>query len=444
MQIKKILILGAGRSSSVLITYLLNLSGANNWFVTVGDFSEKLAQDSIGEAQNAKAIFFDVQDQDQRELEIINTDIVISMLPPSMHILVAKDCLKFKKNLVTASYVSDEIMRLDSQAKKSGVLLLNEIGLDPGIDHMSAMKIIDDIQQQGGKLKSFKSFCGGLIHPDYDNNPWQYKFTWNPRNVVLAGQGVSQYIMNGECKSITYKRLFEETESMTVLDAGEFEGYANRDSLKYIDPYGLGDIDTIFRGTLRRKGFCKSWNMFVQLGMTDDTYIIKDASEMTCREFTNLFVPHNDKRSVEEKVCSYLNISIDSDEFNKLEWLGLFSDERYEVKNATPATILQKILENKWTLNLEDRDMVVMQHQFTYQVGDKSKKLISSLIVYGDNQRETAMAKTVGLPVAIATKLILSGDISGSGVQIPTSKGIYERVLNELSANGINFTEEIS
>ena len=440
---KKILVIGAGRSAVTLIKYLLDNSAANNWLVTVADFSIELAEKAVANHENGKAIFFNVTDEKQRKTEIGNADIVISMLPASLHITVAKDCISLVKNLVTASYVSPEIADLDEQAKQAGVLLLNEIGLDPGIDHMSAMQVIDEIKENGGDLTSFKSFCGGLVHPDYDNNPWNYKFTWNPRNVVLAGQGTAQYIKQGKYKYIPYTKLFERTEVMEVLDAGEFEGYANRDSLGYRAAYGLEDIPTLFRGTLRRKGYCKAWNMFVQLGMTDDTYKVENSENLTYREFINLFFPYNKELSVEEKFCSYLNLSQDSEEFRKIEWLGVFTDTFVALKNASPAQILQKICEEKWTLDPEDKDMIVMQHQFEYVQNGEQKKLNSSLLVFGDDPRYTSMAKTVGLPVAIAAKLILTGKIKSTGVKIPTTKDIYIPVLKELEENGINFVEEL-
>ena len=440
---KKILVIGAGRSAVTLIKYLLDNSIANNWLVTVADFSIELAEKAVANHENGKAIFFNVTDEIQRKSEIGNADIVISMLPASLHITVAKDCISLAKNLVTASYVSPEIADLDEKAKQAGVLLLNEIGLDPGIDHMSAMRVIDEIKENGGELTSFKSFCGGLVHPDYDTNPWNYKFTWNPRNVVLAGQGTAQYIKQGKYKYIPYTKLFERTEVMEVLDAGEFEGYANRDSLGYRSAYGLEDIPTLFRGTLRRKGYCKAWNMFVQLGMTDDTYKVENSENLTYRAFINLFFPYNNELSVEQKFCSYLNLSQDSEEFSKIEWLGVFTDTIVALKDASPAQILQKICEEKWTLDAEDKDMIVMQHQFEYVQNGEQKKLNSSLLVFGDDPRYTSMAKTVGLPVAIAAKLILTGKIKSTGVKIPTTKDIYIPVLKELEENGINFVEEL-
>ena len=440
---KKILVIGAGRSAVTLIKYLLDNSSANNWLVTVADFSIELAENAIGNHKNGKAIFFNVTDEKQRESEIENADIVISMLPASLHILVAKDCVRFGKDLVTASYVSLEIAELDEAAKQAGILLLNEIGLDPGIDHMSAMQVIDEIKENGGELTSFKSFCGGLVHPDYDNNPWNYKFTWNPRNVVLAGQGTAQYIENSDYKYIPYTSLFERIEHMEVLDAGEFEGYANRDSLSYRKSYGLDDIPTLFRGTLRRKGYSAAWNVFVQLGMTDDTYKLENSASITNREFINMFLPFNDALTVEEKLCKQFSLTTDSVIFQKIAWLSTFSENKIGMENASPAQILQAICEKKWTLGSEDKDMVVMQHQFEYVQNGEQKKLNSSLLVFGDDSIYTSMAKTVGLPVAIATKLILNGAIKSTGVKIPTTKDIYAPVLKELEENGINFVEEL-
>ena len=440
---KKILVIGAGRSAVTLIKYLLDNSSANNWQVKVADFSIELADQAVGNHNNGKAIFFNVTDKKQRESEIENADIVISMLPASLHITVAKDCVRLGKNLVTASYVSPEIAELDEAAKQAGILLLNEIGLDPGIDHMSAMQVIDEIKENGGELTSFKSFCGGLVHPDYDNNPWNYKFTWNPRNVVLAGQGTAQYIENGDYKYIPYTSLFERTEHMEVLDAGEFEGYANRDSLSYRKSYGLDDIPTLFRGTLRRKGYSEAWNVFVQLGMTDDTYKLENSASITNREFINMFLPFNDALTVEEKLCKQFSLTTDSVIFQKIAWLNAFSENKVGIENASPAQILQKICEEKWTLGSEEKDMIVMQHQFEYVQNGEQKKLNSSLLVFGDDPIYTSMAKTVGLPVAIATKLILSGAIKSIGVKIPTTKDIYVPVLKELEENGINFVEEL-
>ncbi len=439
---KNILVIGAGRSAVTLIKYLLDNSELNNWHVKVADFSLDLALAAVKEHKNGTPIFFNVNDEKQRFSEIKKADIVISMLPASMHIIVAIDCVKLKKNLVTASYVSKEIAKLDEKAKEAGIILLNEIGLDPGIDHMSAMQVIDTIKEKGGEVLSFKSFCGGLVHPDYDDNPWNYKFTWNPRNVVLAGQGTAQYIVNGDYKYIPYTSLFERTHEIEVLGAGKFEGYANRDSLSYRKPYGLENIPTIFRGTLRRSGYSDAWNIFVKLGMTNDTYSVKNSENITNREFVNMFLPFDETLTVEEKLCKEFNLNPSSVIFQKISWLGIFSKDKVSIRDATPAQILQAICEQKWNLEPNDKDMIVMQHQFEYILNGKCKKLNSSLLVFGDDPAYTSMSKTVGLPIAIATKLILNRHINLTGVRIPTTKEIYLPVLKELSENGINFIEE--
>ena len=439
---RKILLIGAGKSTSALIKYLKEKSNEEKLQLIIGDLSLANAEKFAGDHPNTKAIELDIFKADQRQEAIKNADIVISMLPARFHIEVAKDCVNFNKNLVTASYVSDEMQALDEEVKQKGLTFMNEIGVDPGIDHMSAMQVIDRIRAKGGKMLLFESFTGGLVAPESDTNLWNYKFTWNPRNVVLAGQGTAQYIKQGKYKYIPYAKLFERTEKMSILDAGEFEGYANRDSLSYRKAYGLEKIPTLFRGTLRRKGFCKSWNMFVQLGMTEDTYVVENTENMTYREFTNLFFPFNNKCTVEQKFCDYLNISVDSVEFKKVKWLGIFIDKKVGIIDATPAKILQKILEEKWSLEPKDKDMIVMQHQFEYLQNGELKKLNSSLLVFGEDTRYTAMAKTVGLPVAIATKLILNGAIQSTGVKIPTAKDVYVPVLVELKEHGINFVEE--
>ncbi len=439
---RKILLIGAGLSSSSLIRYLLEQSAINNWQLTVGDLSLELAQKKIGDYPNGKAICFDVNNAEQRKSEIKKADIVISMLPKHFHSIVALNCIEFKKNLVTPSYVSDDIKMLDRKARQAGVLLMNEIGVDPGLDHLSAMYNIDKIKEKGGELISFKSFTGGLIAPEFDNNPWRYKFTWNPRNVVMAGRGVAKFIENGQYKYIPYHQLFGRTEILSILNYGEFEGYANRDSVKYREIYGLHNIPTIYRGTLRRPEFCKAWNIFVQLGLTDDSYIIEDSETMTYQQFINSFLPDRSLESVKIKLCQYLDVAENSDEIEKLSWLDLFDDKKIGLKNATPAQILLHLLEQKWKLDPGDRDMIVMHHIFDYRLKNKNYQLTSSLVVIGEEQPYTAMANTVGLPVGIIVKLIINSKIKLTGVQIPTAKEVYEPALKDLEKFGICFVDE--
>jgi saccharopine dehydrogenase (NADP+, L-glutamate forming) len=439
---KKILILGAGLSSSSLIKYLLDHSIENEWKIKLGDVSIEVAKGKINNHINGEAFDFDIFNENQKEFEIENTDIVISMLPASFHPIVAKCCLKYKKHMLTASYVSEEMKAMNDQAIIAGIAMLNELGVDPGIDHMSAMKVVDRIKAEGGKMLSFKSSTGGLIAPEYDTNPWNYKFTWNPRNVVVAGQGVSQYILKGDYKYLPYHQLFERLEITSVPGLGEFEVYPNRDSLKYRETYGLLDIPTMFRGTMRRPGYCKAWNVFVQLGMTDDTYIVENSENITYRQFINLFLNYDEELSVEEKICAKFSINMESDIIFRLKWLGLFENIKVAMKAATPAQILQKILVEKWVLDKDDKDLIVMQHQFEYEKLFKKYRITSSLVVIGIDTVHTAMAITVGTPLAIAAKLLLTGKLNVKGVHTPVKKELYEPILEELEAYGIKFTEE--
>jgi saccharopine dehydrogenase-like NADP-dependent oxidoreductase len=439
---KKILILGAGLSASSMIKYLLDNSAEYDWKVLVGDLSEEVALKKVVGHPNGLGFKFDVNDVAQRDRLVQEADIVVSFLPAFMHPVVAQTCVRFGKHMVTASYVSNEMKALDQEARNKGIILLNEIGVDPGIDHMSAMSVIDNIKEQGGLLTEFESNTGGLVAPKFDNNPWNYKFTWNPRNVILAGQGASQFLHNGKFKYIPYHKLFERIERINVKGLGEFEVYPNRDSLKYREIYDLQNLDTMFRGTIRRPGYCRAWNVFVQLGATDDSYIYQDSENHTYRDFINSFTQFHRTKSVEQKISEYLKIDPESEIMYKLRWTGIFEKEKIGLKAASPAKILQHLLEKKWAMEEGDKDMILMQHQFVYKIGDKKKKRYSTMVVFGQDQIHTAMAITVGIPVAIAVKMILTGKISTTGVHIPIKKDIYAPVLRELEQYNIKFTEE--
>ncbi|MFP3860485.1 MAG: saccharopine dehydrogenase C-terminal domain-containing protein [Bacteroidales bacterium] len=439
---KSILVLGAGLSSSSLIKYLLDNSNEYNWQVILGDISKDLAEKKINNHPKGKSVKFDVFDERQRGELIEQADLVISMLPARMHSWVAMDCVEKGTHMLTASYVSEDIKELDEKAKEKGVLLLNEMGVDPGIDHMSAMQVVDKIKEKGGELKAFESSTGGLVAPEYDDNPWGYKFTWNPRNVVVAGQGVSQFLHNGKIKYIPYHKLFTRTEKITIDEVGDFEIYPNRDSLKYIDIYGLENLETMFRGTMRRPGYAEAWNVFVQLGMTEDTYIVRDSESLTYREFIDSYLPYIQGMDVEQKLVKYLGIEEDGNIMHRLKWLGIFENTKIGLKNATPAQILQKIIEPKWKMKPEDKDMIVMIHLFDYELEKKRRRIKSTLVFTGRDKMHTAMSITVGVPVAIAAKLLLNGKISLTGVQRPLNKEIYEPVMEELAEYGIRFEEE--
>lgn len=441
---RKILLIGAGKSTSALIKYLKEKSNEEKLQLIIGDLSLANAEKFAGDHPNTKAIELDIFKADQRQEAIKNADIVISMLPARFHIEVAKDCVNFNKNLVTASYVSDEMQALDEEVKQKGLTFMNEIGVDPGIDHMSAMQVIDRIRAKGGKMLLFESFTGGLVAPESDTNLWNYKFTWNPRNVVVAGQGgAAVFMQEGKYKYIPYHRLFRRTEFLEVENYGRFEGLANRDSLKYRSVYGLDNIKTLYRGTLRRVGFSKAWNMFVQLGMTDDTYTLEDSENMSYRDFVNSFLPYSPTDSVELKTRYNLKIDQDDVMWEKLLELDIFNPhKKIGIKNATPAQALQKILEEKWTLAPDDKDMIVMYHKFGYEIDGKTNQIDSTMVHLGEDQTYTAMAKTVGLPVGIATLKILNKEITTTGVLRPITKEIYDPILKELAENGIVFKEK--
>ena len=440
---KKILIFGAGRSSSSLIKYLLDSANKENWFITVLDSDLKSAQEKVGKHPNAECFAIDASNQEIRLKYIKDADIVISMLPAFLHIKILKDAIDCGVHVITPSYVTDEIKSLDQAAKSKDVVILNEMGLDPGIDHMSAKKIIDDIIDKGGELTGFESYTGGLVAPESDNNPWNYKFTWNPRNVVLAGQGgAAKFIQEGKYKYIPYNKLFRRTEIIDIDSYGKFEGYPNRDSLRYRSVYGLENIPTMFRGTLRKVGFCRAWNVFVQLGLTDDSYIIEGSEKMTNRDFINSFLGYNPHDSVELKLRHYLGIEQDDYVWEKLIWLGIFNDTKIGLKNATPAQMLQKILENKWSLSPNDKDMIVMWHKFNYVLDNKLKEINSHMVYIGKDDQFTAMSDTVGIPVGIAAKMLLNNKIKSRGVLLPIYKDIYNPVLKELEDYGIRFKEK--
>jgi saccharopine dehydrogenase (NADP+, L-glutamate forming) len=439
---KKVLLIGAGKSSGYLIDYLLKYAVLEQFELTVADLNMEAALLKTKSLPNSKAIVLDINNTEQRHEHIKDADIVISMLPAFMHFPVAQDCVKLKKHLITASYVSPEIMSLHEEATKQDVLLLNEIGLDPGLDHLSAMKVIHQIQENGGKLTSFKSFCGGLVAPESNNNPWGYKFSWNPRNVILAGQSTAQYMIDGKYKYLPYQRLFSSAEVIEVEGYGKFDAYANRDSLSYRKLYGIEDIATMVRGTLRQHLYCEAWHVFVMLGLTDDSIQIEVPKDYTYGNFIDSFLPGTDNDLV-KRLCDFTNKSATDELINMIIWTGLLGNEKVGISKGSPAMILQKLLEEKWLLEATDKDMIVMQHLFEYTNSDNvSKNITSTLVVIGEDSQKTAMAKTVGLPLAMAVRRLIKGEIKLRGVQIPVLPEIYKPILQELEEYGIVFEEK--
>lgn len=443
---KNILLLGAGRSSGALIDYLLEHAAQDNLQLTIADQSIDHIREKLHGNTTANAVALNAADAYQSSDLVKKNDIIISLLPPAMHDTIASLCLEHSKHLLTASYLSEFMKKSAKELQAKGLLFMGEIGLDPGIDHMSAMQIIQRLRNDGAKINSFKSSTGGLVAPENDTNPWHYKITWNPRNVVLAGQGTARYRENNKIKFIPYSRLFTQIDFIDLDDYGTFVSYANRDSLQYIETYGLHDVPTVLRATLRREGFAKAWNVLLQLGLTDDSYVIDFATGATWADWIEAYLPEG-RGTLQKRISKLLKLKQGKkvNVLEKLEWLGLFEKAPIPLQHATPAQLLQHLLESKWKMGDADKDMVVMVHEFIYKPkGDTRKKLISSLVVKGDNAEHTAMAKTVGLPLGIFARMLANGKATLRGVHIPVMPEVYEPVLRELSERGIVFTEKVT
>ena len=438
-----ILIIGAGRSSVALINYVLAQAKQYNWFVTVADNDPEVAKHRVAGHPNGRATWLDALKVNDRRDLIARADVVVSLLPAHLHLEVAQDCLKLKKHLITASYISKQLYALGDEARERALIFMGEMGLDPGIDHMSGKQKIDQIKAKGGRLKSFRSYTGGLVAPESDDNPWHYKFSWSPRNVVLAGQGTAQYLENGKLRYTPYSRIFSHPRIVKVPNMGEYEAYANRDSLLYRDLYDLGPINNLLRGTLRHKGYCQAWDALVKIGLTDPSFPILDSEEITYHELMDAYVSGTPATgSVKDRVAALIGEDVHSEVMQKLEWLGLFSKKKIRIKSATPALILENLLLEKWKLQDGEKDMVIMQHEFEYELARKNYRLTSTMVMKGDGDEKTAMSKLVGLPIGIFVKLVMLGKINSIGVNIPVMKEVYDPVLEELKEYGVVFHEK--
>lgn len=420
---KTIVLIGAGKSATVLIDYLIAESEKNNWKFIIADADREQILLKTNGSPFAEAMQLDVTNEEQRSQLVQRAHVVISMMPPALHFLIAKDCVEYRKHLLTASYLDDKMKSLQDEIADRKLLFICEMGLDPGIDHMSAMKIIDEIKAKGGKINSFKSHCGGLVAPESDDNPWHYKISWNPRNIVMAGQSGAVYKEKNEIKNISYQDLFN-TGNEIVFDGLEGLGYyPNRDSLSYIPTYKLPETATFIRTTLRHVDFFKGWNAIVDAGLTNDTAPI-NVDGLTYAKWSAVIAP-----------------LINADNVKMLEYLGMFDEKPVPSAAKTSADILQYLVETKLKMEPADKDMIVMLHEFEYDQAGENKSLKSGLVVKGEDSLRTAMAKTVGLPLGIAAKLILNDGLKLKGLHIPTVKEIYEPVLKELEKAGVIFTE---
>ncbi len=439
---KKIAVLGAGRSAGPLIEYLATHPDSSSWTVSVYDQDAETLARKTASFRNVSVESGDLRSTELLDRIVSTHDVVVSMLPAFMHLPVAERCVRFGRHLVTASYISPEMQALDAEVRAKGLVFVNECGVDPGIDHMSTMELLHRLRREGAQVTSYESFCGGILAPESPANPWSYKFTWNPRNVVLAGAGGAvHFVQEGQFKHIPYHEVFRRTEFLDIPGYGRFEAYANRDSLKYQSAYGLEGIGTMYRGTLRRPGFCRAWDVLVKLGATDDSYPLEHVDAMTHRDFLNTFLAYRPTDSVELKLMHYLNISQDSDVMERLEWLGLFADEPVGLSEGTPAQVLQQILMKKWTMTDADVDMLAMIHRIEYTQNGQRHRLQSSLVAKGVSADVTAMSYTVGWPVAMATRLVALDLIPERGVLMPNIPSLYEPILGELGGRGIRFDE---
>jgi saccharopine dehydrogenase-like NADP-dependent oxidoreductase len=435
-----ILILGAGRSSGSLIQYMLDYGLKNHWTITVADAVLSQAEEKIAGHAAGRAIALDATDEEARRLRIGEADLVISLLPPSLHHLAAVDCLSLGKHLVTASYVSAEMSALDDQVRERGLIFMGEMGLDPGIDHMSAMKEIHRIQEVGGTITAFRSYTGGLVAPESDDNPWHYKISWNPRNVVLAGQGTAQYLEEGQFRFLPYRRLFAEFRKVDIPGMGVYEGYANRDSLIYREVYGLEGVPTLLRGTLRHPGFCRAWDALIRLGLTESNFVLPKAHGLTVAGLVDAYLGDSGRgKTTAEKTAAFLGEDIASEVMYQLTWLGLFEERPITIPNATPALVLEQLLLEKWPLAPNDKDMVIMKHEFEYNLGGEARRHSSTMVMQGENSRDTAMARLVGLPLGIFARMVLEGRVAERGVLIPVMPTVYEPILAELETFGVKF-----
>ncbi|MCB2198391.1 saccharopine dehydrogenase NADP-binding domain-containing protein [bacterium] len=440
---KRILVLGAGQSSPSLIRYLLDNADEHDWFVTVGDLDESAAAARIDGHSRGTAIRFNVNDPEMVEAQVSQADIVVNFLAPPFQPFVARECVRREVHMVSASYRSREILELNETAQRNGVLILNEMGLDPGIDLMSAMEIIQRVRDKGGRILKFVSYGSGLPAPDSVDNPMKYVITWNPANVVGSGRNGAQYLEDGKIKMLPYHHVFKQTWPVEVDGIGTLEAYPNRDSLAYKEHFGLPYVDTMIRGTLRYPGYCETWSQMVNLGVTNEILTIPELANRSAAELVEMCLPqHANGSELRQRVANYLGINPTGHTMDQLEWLGLFDTDKPGYKGATIADAMKHHLVERMPLRADKRDMVILVHKMLVEYeGGKREKIISTFVHYGTPGGHTAMSQTVGIPAAIATKLILTNKIPLTGCQIPLHAAVYKPVMKELEGLGMSFTE---
>ncbi len=435
---RHVLVLGAGLVAGPLVRYLLNVKGFR---VTVASRTVEKAQRLTGGASNGAALSLDVEDESALEALIADHDLSISLLPYVHHPLVARLCVKHRKRMVTTSYVKDEMRALDGAAREAGVILLNEIGVDPGIDHMSALQVIHRIQESGGRLVSFTSNTGGLPAPDANDNPFGYKFSWAPRGVILAGKNPARYLADGKTMEVPGPELFAHHWPCEVKGFGELEVYPNRDSLPYIEAYGIPTVRSMVRGTLRYPGWCDTLKAIVDLGLLDESER-GDLGGLTFARLTARLIG-SDGADLKSDLASHLGIPVDAKPITALDWLGLFSADPLPEGANTYLDVVASRMLSKMRYAPGERDMLVMQHEFVVEHPGQKERITSTMVDYGIPNGDSSMSRLVGLPAAIASRLVLQGEIALTGVCTPVIPEIYEPVLEELATLGVSFRETV-
>lgn len=441
---KNILILGAGQSAPYLIQYLLERARQNGWTVTVADRDLAAAENRVAGHPCGRAISFDMNDTITLGEAVAAVDVVVSLVPPKFQPFVAWAAVQHGRHMVTASYRDRTLRDLDADAKTKGILLLPEVGLDPGIDIMSAMRIFERIKQRGGVVESFESYGSGVLDPASRANPLRYGITWNPRNVVMSAEYGACYLETGKVKIVPWHNVFRHTWPIEVDGVGTMEAYPNRDSLTYKDIFGLDAAHTVIRGTLRYPGYCELWSQIVRLGLPNENLRIPRLGEYSYADLLEMTLPRAlTGTRLESRVANYLQISATGEIMNKLRWLGLFDREPIGVPVETPAEAMVELLRRKLRLSEEDRDLVILQHELEvrYPSQKRRERIVSTFTHYGDPGGMTAMSRTVGLPAAIVVRLLMEGRLTITGSQLPTHPSIYEPVLAELEGEGLTFRE---
>jgi saccharopine dehydrogenase (NADP+, L-glutamate forming) len=432
---KKILVLGAGMVARPIVDYLLGRP--ENYELTIADVIPDKAAAIVAGRPRGRAVTLDIADAAALSALVAAADVVVSILPYTLHAEVAKHCLARRRSLVTTSYVSPAMRALDDDARAAGVLFLNETGLDPGIDHMSAMRVIREAQRRGGRVLEFRSFCGGLPAPDANDNPWGYKFSWSPRGVVLAGRNAARYLEDGLEINVPGEVLFSDVRPIVIPGAGEFEFYPNRDSLPYMEIYGLEGTRTVFRGTLRYQGWCDTWLKLAALGFLHDD--VRTWGGKSYRDFTREVIGAG--ADVEREFALRARVPFDGDVIRRATWLGLFGNDAVPLEDGAPLDVLAARLLEKCSYGPGERDMVILYHDFLIAYGDRRERVTSTLVDFGVPGGDSAMSRTVSYPAAVAAHLVASGELKLTGVQIPVLGEIYDPILAELETLGIHFEE---